>query len=724
MRKASLLVFVALIASVATLAWACGPYFPQAFLPERAKLKATPIEGDFRFELGRYSKAIREGTSSRQIPDRDTFEKQSSDSAHYELIYRMRAQPEGNAAYAQGTGLPEVIRQYTAGAVDFHRAKAIACEGITVPNNDFTVADMSCNRQNCDAFGCGSKELLLMKPNPAIRQAIQRFEKVLALPESERRSRAVWAAYGLGDIYLRFDLPNRQKMADAYYRQVEKLVGSGYPDPLDLASASLGQRAQIKLETNAVGAAVALYVKQGDMNSLTFLARQVLNNPSSLKAQIRDPNVRRLVLAYVFSHSRINVGKGKWPEWMETLVGLAIKAETPLEDTDRLAVISYQAGRYDLAEKLAERVESPLSYWVRARMARRSGDSERAATFHARSLEASSSRGGSIPRQVAGRLAIEKASSDLDHGRFSDALSILYRSGPEHWLDTAYVAERVVTIAELQRFVASIPTAQKPTKKTATNVSLGNSARSSGSDPNDVEPLDQEAQIRALLARRLMRAGYFTKAELHFEQANKGKLVPLAREYAKESHIIRTSSDPFVRAAAEFRLGILERKHGMDLLGYELAPDYYYVGGNYGAMIFLDTWDGRDDWVSSSLVYGKKGMSEQEAKRFADTQPRIDRRYHYRYRAMNNALDAASRVPKRSQAYRALLCQAAVWVPDPEVKQQIYRRYLKQGSYMKSQFPKLFGRKCEVPDFELAQQLAKISRRSQTSRNSHFAKSP
>ena len=722
MRKASFLVFAALVTSLATLTWACGPYFPQAFLPDRAKLKATPIEGDFRFELGRYSKAIREGTSSRQIPDRDTFEKQSSDSVHYALINRMRAQPEGDAAYAQGIGLPEVIRQYTAGAVDFHRAKALACAGVTVPSNDFTVADMSCNRQNCDAFGCGSKELLLMKPNPAIRQAIQRFETVLTMPNSERHSRAVWAAYSLGDIYLRFDLPNRQKIAEAYYQKVEKLVGSGHLDPLDLASASLGQRAQLKLENNAIGAAVALYVKQGDMNSLTFLARQVLNNPSSLKAQIRDPNVRRLVLAYVFSHSRINPGKGRWPEWMETLVDLAIKAEEPLEDTDRLAVISYQAGRYDLAEKLSERVESPLSYWVRARMARRAGDGARAATFHARSLEASSSRGGSIPRQVAGRLAVEKASSDLDHGRFSDALSVLYRSGPEHWLDTAYVAERVVTIAELQRFVASIPNAQKPPKKIATNVSLGNSARSSGSDPNDVEPLDQEAQLRALLARRLMRAGYFTKAELHFEQANKGKLLPLAREYAKETQIIRSASDPFVRAAAEFRLGILERKHGMDLLGYELAPDYSYVGGNYGAMIFLDTWNGRDDWASSSLVYGKKGMLELEAKRFAETQPKIDKRFHYRYRAMNRALDAASRVPKRSQAYRALLCQAAVWVPDQEEKQKIYRRYLKQGSYMNSQFPKLFGRKCEVPDFEAAQQLSETRRRSLTTSNKHVAK--
>jgi hypothetical protein len=399
---------------------------------------------------------------------------------------------------------------------------------------------------------------------------------------------------------------------------------------------------------------------------------------------------------------------------METLVDLAIKAEEPLEDTDRLAVISYQAGRYDLAEKLAERVESPLSYWVRARMARRAGDGARAATFHARSLESSSSRGGSIPRQVAGRLAIEKASSDLDHGRFPEALAVLYRSGPEHWLDTAYVAERVVTIAELQRFVASIPTSQQPPKKNSMNVSSGYSARSTGSDPNDVEPLVQEVQLRALLARRLMRAGYFTKAELHFEQANKGKLLSLAREYAKETQIIRSASDPFVRAAAEFRLGILERKHGMDLLGYELAPDYHYVGGNYGATIFLDTWDGRDDWSSSSLIYGKKGMLELEAKRFTETQPKFDKRFHYRYRAMNRALDAANRVPKRSQAYRALLCQAAVWVPDAKLKKDIYHRYLEHGSHIKSQFPKLFGRKCEEPDFEAARRNFKTQRLART----------
>ena len=114
----------------------------------------------------------------------------------------------------------------------------------------------------------------------------------------------------------------------------------------------------------------------------------------------------------------------------------------------------------------------------------------------------------------------------------------------------------------------------------------------------------------------------------------------------------------------------------MEILGYELAPDFHYAKGNYGADYVLF----KDGDGPSSLIYSKVNMSPEEIARFNATSPSIDKRYHYRYLAVKHGSDAAALVPPRSQAYRAILCHAAAWARGSELKDDLYRTYVRRGS--------------------------------------------
>jgi hypothetical protein len=54
-----------------------------------------------------------------------------------------------------------------------------------------------------------------------------------------------------------------------------------------------------------------------------------------------------------------------------------------------------------------------------------------------------------------------------------------------------------------------------------------------------------------------------------------------------------------------------------------------------------------------------------------------------------------------------MLCHATSWAPDEGLKQDLYRRYLKYGSYMNYPLSNYFGRRCEKPDFAAAASFAK-----------------
>lgn len=77
-----------------------------------------------------------------------------------------------------------------------------------------------------------------------------------------------------------------------------------------------------------------------------------------------------------------------------------------------------------------------------------------------------------------------------------------------------------------------------------------------------------------------------------------------------------------------------------------------------------------------------------------------DQRYHYRFVATELAGRAADNLPHTSQAFAAVLCNAASWNSSLQDQSALYQRYVKQGPYVPWAVD--FGNQCPYPDFENA----------------------
>jgi hypothetical protein len=268
----------------------------------------------------------------------------------------------------------------------------------------------------------------------------------------------------------------------------------------------------------------------------------------------------------------------------------------------------------------------------------------------------------------------------LQRGEYLQALRLLYQAGSEFWQDTAYIAERVLTTAELQQFVD-------------TEVPAGTAkAASEWSWFGDTEP---NTLLRQLLARRLLREGNTDTALRYFVEPQLQQLATRYQQLQQASAPgaldklgaqLQLDLGQLQRADALFQLATLTRQHGLELIGYELAPDYQVFYGQYE--FYQDPDAAAPLWP----------MPLGEQQRLTQTSAVPDKRFHYRYVAADLAAQSADVWPQNSQAYAASLCAATTWLinRDPELAQQYYRRYLQQGAYVP--WGADFGIRCPQPD--------------------------
>lgn len=677
---------------LATVAIACGPYFPLAFLPHRDAVLKAPIEGSFAFEMGRYPSALRLGTiePKRGLDNSlEAGETKDVTPEQHSLIQRMRKAKDGDEAYSMGRGLPEAIRLYTAAAVDYHLAR------------------------KPDTFE-------LLAPTALVYRAIKRFEAVLSMPHRDRMPRATWAAYSLAETYLHFKLEGRYTKANEYYERVRLLAKQGNPDRLNLGWFSLGQQALLKLRAGDTATAVNLYLEQGDVISLRLVAQRLVLRPDKFRLELKAQPVRRLLIAYAFSFGQSSPDTGKQPAWLGPLTKALLTSSTrDIENADRLAALSYQGGNYQYAAQLAERSETPLAYWVKSKLARRGGDRSLAAVYMAKATADRQTISNTMSDGLRDRLNLENAVVVLETKGPVQSIAKMYAMGSKRWPDIAYIAERLLTTEELRVFVDSIPESTEKAepsfdKSNALTDSFGKHLdgdelaaqfgyRSTSRITTALKPLDRAYQIRNLTARRLMREGRYKTALRYFATSDL-QTINYAREYGEALRLSRHAKDRTAKAELLFKAGLLAREHGMDILGYELAPDFYYAAGNYDAYSILGF---KESEGPSPLIYGKAAMSAEEAARFDATAPIFDKRFHYRYLAVKHARGSAALVPRRSQAYRAILCHATSWAPSWALKDDLYRTYLENGSFMNNPLAGFFGGKCETPAFERAYRLHK-----------------
>jgi hypothetical protein len=348
-----------------------------------------------------------------------------------------------------------------------------------------------------------------------------------------------------------------------------------------------------------------------------------------------------------------------------------------LDNADRLAAVNYQQGDYASAKAFLEHAgDGGLAWWLRAKLAVRDGDKNAAAAAYAKAAQAFPQNESWGERRTPDwdfetlqpkcRVEGESAILALQRGDYLQAFDQLYRSKDIYWFDAATVAERVLTVDELKQYVDTQVPAPAPLSQ---------------QDRDNYVPLPVAAKLRNLLGRRLLREERYDEAPAYFDNAD---LQAKAKWYGQLRHDAESKWWPTKRAFAYYYAATLARFDGMQLLGYELSPDYATFGGNYSL-------------EAPELKVGPL-MAEGEVQRQQATVAQPDERFHYRFVATALASKAADHLPHSSQAFASVLCKASSWGSSLQEQSAFYRRYVEEGPYVV--WAGDFGHQCHEPDFQ------------------------
>ena len=678
-RKLPLATFLTAMLAAAN-GHACGPFFPNYLLENRhANLLYLP-EGSFALE------------SSRLVPIdprlpqwRDTStDKPTDPSAQEILITKIRASGSLEAAEKMAADLPAASRLYVLGAVAFTKRDSRA--------RDY-------------------------------------FRQVLALPAEQQGLWGLKARYSLArDLMHDYPEPrsengyplsdsahshgNQQELREAFelYQQIIDAVRNGQEDPEQLSLASLGQQGRIKHWQSEPLAAAHLYARQAAQGSpigslsLRYTA-DILSDPENenfLQPGLDDPLIQQLLIASFFTRSS---GPLYEPEprpddeqeiknYHDALIAkLAQRINHDMPGSDRLIALAYRNGQYPLVTLLLKNAtENGLTSWVQAKMALRAGDVKAATAWYAKAAASfpADEAWGPQPdnNEIIGdefviptcRINAEQAILALNRNDYLEAMRLMYKAKEHYWPDLAQIAERVLTLKELTAFVDKYVPAPSPGLL---------------EQPENTERYSADVRLRTLLARRLMRAGQYQKALTYFA-------LPENRDAAQAFiNTLPKNGPKTAQAKAWWQAALLLRHQGMELTGYEMAPDFALYGGGY-------SWPYYDSGLEGKPA-AKSWISASERQRVQLSQPKQDNHFmHYRWQAVKLAEKAADLLPRKSQAYAAVLCNATdwIWAQDPTSVKRLYQRYVKNGA----PFPwtENFGQNCPEPDFAVLRSNGKV----------------
>lgn len=651
------LIAAALLAAVPVL-WACAPYLPNWLLGSDELLLSGPT-GMFDDEL----KRLRTG-------DRPPFKAvHSGDIVHAEQADLERALEE------HGTWpmlRPEVVESVVRLRQEMRRASledllsfgqtkpGPAPSGLTVPKP--LLPEFADYLEGAIAYHDGR-----------LHAAVQAWERLLRRPPEQRRFRSTWAAFMIGKISLR-RAPDR---AVKSFQLTRELAAKGFADSLGLAASSLGWEAWAEADRKRYDRALVLYARQmrtGDgtaFNSLKLTSAAALRaGPEALAAVARDPEARAILTAWMVSHDP--EGGAAWQEALKAADG------RDMAGADRLAWAAYLAGDFAAAAAWLDRAQeqTPISQWVRARLLLRDGK-----LGEARKLLAGVSRdlpdlGWDLEKAVdydyasegeilaaPQRAAGEEAAVRVTQRDFTGALDRFLRAG--YWMDAAYLAEQVLTLDELKAYVdatwpADLAARYKPPEEWEPLL-VGGYA----------EPPDERVarDVRYLLGRRLAREGRRRDAAGYLPPEHRPALERLAGHFEAGRDRKRPAAE---RARELFQAACLTRHQGMALTGTEVEPDWTLVEGDYNV----------EEWTFGSRDVRRKNRilreTPDETARVKRNRVRPWKRFHYRYRAVDLAWQAASLLPPGDEKAE-MLATAGHWLGgrDPQAADRFYKQLVR-----------------------------------------------
>lgn len=367
--------------------------------------------------------------------------------------------------------------------------------------------------------------------------------------------------------------PDLLTQAQKAFEQARQLSADGFSDPLELGVASLGEEARVVRTAGDWNRAIELYATQNLLgstvgySSLKQLMSELMALPDDqLAVLLQGKSVQQLVTASLIS--RVGWSFGDQPPSEKKLIQLLQNSTRgSLDNADRLAAMNYQQGDYASAKAFLEHAgDGGLAWWIRAKLALREGDKTAAAAAYAKAAQAFPPNESWGERRTPDwdfetvqpecRVEGESAILALQRGDYLQAFDQLYRSQGVYWLDAATVAERVLTVDELKHYVdTQVPAVPPLTQQ----------------ERDNYVPLPVAAKLRDLLGRRLLREERYDEALGYFDNPD---LAKKARLYAQQRQLADSAWWPTKRAAALFNAAWTAREWGMDILGYEMSPDF------------------------------------------------------------------------------------------------------------------------------------------------------
>ncbi len=378
----------------------------------------------------------------------------------------------------------------------------------------------------------------------------ENWKKLLALPAAERRYRTVRTYYMLGNLAMRNDQDN--KAAYGFYQKLRQAVLDGYPDNLGLSLDSFKAQYRYGSGKDRIRFLV-MAVRYGVLNgsirdSLRHDLYEFRTNPERKAELLKDPLLAEVLLL----------------SGAKNVSGVNLKFLL----ADRLAMRAFEAGNMVLCRQLLDQTpdNSLIKLYLLARLARRDGNFDLSADYLRKWLKLYRENNQTVPemkfnretfhgpepftwkQEVNGILGLVS----IDLKDFQEALYAFLCA--DAWSDAALIAEQYLTTEELEQTVDAV----------CKNSTFRHSA-----------------DIRCLLARRLLREEQYDKVHVY-----SFAFVPfeLVKEYiASRKAAVNPDLPEEERAKHYFRAGQIVLRHGMNLLGYELAPDYCIIDGAFAS---------------------------------------------------------------------------------------------------------------------------------------------
>ncbi|OHB76738.1 MAG: hypothetical protein A2Z34_02790 [Planctomycetes bacterium RBG_16_59_8] len=653
--------------ALAAIAVACGPYFPNAYLIRGNEYHVLRIPGaGFFHELLRITDTRETPPPPGNIPRSEWGRTLAADCSDLsaELERKGMAQDERGRIVGEYLALRTMM-------LDIEHVEHTADLDQFQPLLDRIPLEFSLYILGAEAFH-----------HDDLDEAIRYWTKLLDLPEEQRRYRSIWSAFMLGRSFKTRD----PLKADAFYEQVSVLQQRGLVDSLALAPTALGERALIAWGAGDPVRAAHFYLEQFKTGgyiersvshaSLHILCRAALTDgdpdPSALA---RDDLCRRILTAWVIAHPSSPETGTKWSAVLSSL-GNDVK----IADADRLAVASYS--RNDIADArkwltLSEE-SSPLSHWLRAKLLLREGKVDDAVKLLRTLTQSLPPRDewnrpslGSMPvRDVYGDLGV----LHLGRREYEFALDAFLTAG--YWQDAAYVAERILTLEELERYI------ERHQDDPRFNTTMRRPICSEEDDWDNTSIVDaNETNLRYLLARRYARLGDWKNARRFYPSAEGNILLhvdDLLRCLNAGRDIGRT---PRERAEHLFNAALVAKIWGMELMGTEDGPDWACYDGmfEHQPTKVVRHNDIKDSSLPETTRAALKA-SPDEINRSDRHAPRPDARFHYRYFAADLMWECSQLLPNDDEFTARALWTAGTWLKtlDPKAADRFYKALVRR----------------------------------------------